>query len=183
MNIITIPYGSHSYYIRPDTSWNKDRNDYFCPDNIEELVAVPFIYARMDRAAKAVAVKFAPRYYTITGYGIRLIAPAMIIPGKPESWWLANSLDMSTYMSEGVEKSKADEVIEIIKNYAHCNEYLSADLLTEKINTSIESVSKYTSLKTGDYIINDLLPDNSLILKKGRNESITLGEIEFKIIW
>ena len=50
MNIITVPYGSENFYCRPDTSLNRDSNDYFCPDGVTELAASVFIYAKAIKA-------------------------------------------------------------------------------------------------------------------------------------
>lgn len=184
MNIVTIPYGGRSHYLRPDTSYNKDRNDYFCPDTIKLLAAVPFIYVRVDRAAKAVSAKFASRYYSTFGYGVRLIAPELILPGSPETWWLANSLDLSTYLSNPVNLTQRSTVLEAVSGYTSSAPYLAdPDTLLQKINSSFEAVSQYTSLKTGDYLTIDLLSDNTLLLEKGTADSFSLGEITIQFIW
>ena len=184
MNIITIPYGGELHYIRPDISYNKDSNDYFCPDYIEELAAVPFVYVRIDKAAKAVQARFAPRYYTAAGYGIRLIATSLLKQNNPVSWWLANCPDLCTYMSKAVDLSRLNEVTGAVKVYAGQNEYLAGPYtFLEKINRSIAAVSAYSSLKTGDFITLDLLPENAMPLQKERDTDISLGEIRFKIIW
>ena len=59
MNIVTVPYNSDFYYIRPDISLNRDSNDYFCPDEVTEITVAPFVYIRMDKAGKAISYKFA----------------------------------------------------------------------------------------------------------------------------
>lgn len=184
MNIITIPYGGELHYIRPDISYNKDSDDYFCPDYVSRLAAVPFVYIRMERAAKAIQTRFAPRYYTSAGYGIRLIATSLFKPDDPVSWWLANSPDLSTYMSKAVELSRLTGVTGAVKAFAGKNEYLSApDTFLDKINRTLTSVSTYSSLKTGDFVTLDLLPDNAMPLQKEKDTTVSLGEINFKIIW
>ena len=55
MNIFTVPYGSKGFYVKPDTSLNKDSNDYFCPDSINELAAAVFIYAKATKAGNSVS--------------------------------------------------------------------------------------------------------------------------------
>lgn len=184
MNIVTIPYGGKSHYLRPDTSYNKDRNDYFCPDPITQLAAVPFMYIRIDKAAKAVSAKFASRYYSAIGYGMRLIAPELIIPGSPETWWLANSLDLSTYFGDSVLPSEAETVLDAVRTIASTHPVLTApSAFTEKINSSLEAVTQYTSLKTGDYLTLDLTPEHAYLFTKGKEDTFVLGELQIRIIW
>lgn len=135
MNIITVPYGSKGFYVRPDTSLNRDSNDYFCPDGINELAAAVFVYARAIKAGKSVSAKFAPRYYTAIGTGIHLSAPALATDLSPENWWVAHSLDNSTFLV-GDESSAENFPAEVVK----------------KINAAFEAASKYVSFRTGDYI-------------------------------
>ena len=147
LNIITVPYGSKGFYVRPGTSLNRDSNDYFCPDGVNELAAAVFIYARATKAGKSVAAKFAPRYYTSIGTGIHLYAPALATDDSPQSWWVSRSLDNSTFLLD-------DEV---------AAEDIPAEII-EKINAAFEAASKYVSFRTGDYIaveIEELPPANS----------------------
>ena len=135
MNIITVPYGSKGFYVRPDTSLNRDSNDYFCPDGVTGLAAAVFIYAKATKAGKSVSAKFAQRYYSAIGTGIHLSAPGIDGEGSPESWWLSQSLDNSTFLL-GDETAAGEMPAEII----------------EKIDAAFETASKYVSFRTGDYI-------------------------------
>ncbi len=163
MNIFTIPYGSKGFYCRPDTSLNKDSNDYFCPDSITELAAAVFIYARAAKAGKSVAAKFAPRYYNIVGKGVHFTAPQMINNDSPETWWTAHSLDNSTFLTgEEFDASETDPTI------------------IEKINAAFETVSQHVSFRTGDYIAIEIGP--STIMANG-NSTYKIEDKEINIIW
>ena len=161
MNIITVPYGSKGFYARPDTSLNRDSNDYFCPEEATELAAAVFIYAKASKAGKCVASKFAGRYYCVVGKGIHLSAPSLN-DGTPEGWWAANSLDSSTFITEEMpaENASAEEI--------------------EQLDSAFESVSKYVSFRTGDYIAVEIGP--SVIIKKGES-SFTCNNTTINIIW
>lgn len=135
MNIITVPYGSKGFYVRPDTSLNRDSNDYFCPDGVTELAAAVFIYAKATKAGKSVSAKFAQRYYSAIGSGVHLSAPGIAAEGSPENWWLSHSLDNSTFLLG--DETAAEE--------------MPADII-EKINAAFETASKYVSFRTGDYM-------------------------------
>jgi hypothetical protein len=162
LNIFTIPYGSKGFYCRPDTSLNKDSNDYFCPDSLTELAAAVFIYARASKAGKSVAAKFAPRYYNIVGKGVHFTAPQMICNDSPETWWTAHSLDNSTFLLDSEDNASA----------------VTPETI-EQINAAFETVSKYVSFRTGDYIAIEIGP--STIVANGNN--FKFEDKEINIIW
>lgn len=162
MNIFTITNNNSSFYVRPDTSLNKDESQYYCPSNIEELELSRFIFARASKAGKCIASKFAHRYYSKVGTGIQFIVPKFIDSNIPQTWLLAHSLDSSTFIS--------DKEILI--------EHLSEQQI-EMINNAFELASKYISIRTGDYIAieTSLETINSAISK------ILLEDKEISIIW
>ncbi len=163
MNIITVPYGSKGFYVRPDTSLNRDSNDYFCPEEITELAAAVFVYAKAVKAGKSVSAKFAPRYYTSVGTGIHFSAPQMAENNGPECWWIANSLDNSTFLV-GDETEAANFPADII----------------EKINAAFETASKYVSFRTGDYIAVEIGAPAKIAAPEG---SFKYKDKEIRIIW
>lgn len=141
MNIITVPYSSKYFYSRPDTSLNRDSNDYFCPDGTGELAAAVFVYVRAAKAGKCVSARFAGRYYSTTGTGVQLFAPSIAKEGNPESWWVSRSLDNSTFLlgDEGPADTLSPE-------------------MREKIDNAIEKISGHISFRTGDYIAIEIAP-------------------------
>ncbi len=161
MNIIINTYGSRAYFIKPGASLNSGGNDYFCPGEINSITAVPFIWVRAEKSGKCVNEKFAPKYYTKGGYGVRLIVNSLINE-SPESWYIANSLDNSTYLSSPIE----------LKD--HSSEDFSP------INKIIENISKYTSFNTGDIIAYDLMPVNEAITPQ--QEKIIYKDITINIL-
>lgn len=163
MNIITVPYGSKGFYVRPDTSLNRDSNDYFCPEGITELAAAVFIYAKAIKAGKSVSSKFAPRYYTAIGTGIHLAAPQLASDNRPESWWTAHSLDNSTFLT-GDETNASEMPAEMV----------------EKINAAFEAASKLVSFRTGDYIAVEIAEPVPITAPK---ESFCHNGKEIRIIW
>lgn len=161
MNIITLPYGSKGFYVRPDTSLNRDSNDYFCPEEVTELAAAVFIYAKAIKAGKCVASKFAGRYYSVIGWGIHLYVPSLD-NGTPEGWWMSRSLDSSTFIWEDTPAEQAPA------------EYI------ETINAAFEATSKYVSFRTGDCIAVEVEPATTI--KKGE-PSFTCNNKHINIIW
>ncbi len=201
MKIITFRNGGQEYFIRPDTSINRERNNYFCLDSIKTLSAVPCIWIKCNKSGKSISSKFAQRYYAVIGYGIRLINN---IPEESSfsDKYLANSLDNTWYISKEFPIEQIEQFIQelsrlnieiSIKNAETFRENINA--LTTNIKTInsfqevislfgdlIQHSSKYTSLKTGDYISYDLIKtSDDLIVKANEKPLLKFGEISFKI--
>ena len=183
MNIVTVPYNSDFYYIRPDISLNRDGNDYFCPDNITEIAVAPFIYIRMDKAGKAISAKFAHRYCSQIGYGLNLTAQSLINEEYPMSFCTANSLDNSTYISQlyQPEEFPAQNIIQAIETSELFNKNTDATIRAKEIlgngienikdqfYTHIERITKLSSVRTGDLIILELTP-SQIVTQSSRIE-------------
>ena len=163
MNIFTVPYGSKGFYVKPDTSLNKDSNDYFCPDCINELAAAVFIYARATKAGKSVSAKFAQRYYTHIGKGVHFHIPELINPANPESWWVARSLDNTTFLTEDPQELS-----------------LIPDEYKALIDQAFETASKHISFRTGDYIAVEIAPSEKI---NADTQMYTCNNKSINLIW
>lgn len=177
MNIITTTYNSNFFYIRPDISLNRDSNDYFCPEEIQELTVAPFLYIRMEKAGKAVQAKFAQRYYSSIGYGLNITGKSLIDSKCPMSFLMANALDNSTIVSPlhaieelPLEKLKGSHFT------ANCQDGTIDDIINI-FNKKIEHISALTSFKTGDYIAIEVAEHQKIEI--GNN--IIFGDLAFQI--
>lgn len=157
MNIIISQTDRSSYCFRPDTTLEKESNEFYIPDNIGEITFSPVLFVRICRAGKAIGKKFAERYYDAGGYGILLYAEDFIRSGKPAGFSMASSLDRSTFLHYPLY---GKEVL-----LRHGNIFsLSVD--GENIfnfvpdgfdmDSVISSVSTLTSLRTGDIVAVEL---------------------------
>ncbi len=61
-----------SYYIKPDNTLNHNNSDYYCPEGVDLLEAVPCLYTHIDKAGKCVAERFARRYCSKFAFGCLL---------------------------------------------------------------------------------------------------------------
>lgn len=173
MNIVLFNNNSKFYYFRPDISLNRDCNDYFCPEGINELAAIPFIYIKMERAAKAVSAKFASRYYKNAGYGLILNAKGLETPEEPASWNTARSLDNTLYITPAIPLERFE-----------CSGCPTE--MTELFNRKIEEITKFSSLRTGDLVCMEMTDRETIYEKRaavsGKSRIETAG-IAFQIIW
>lgn len=80
MNILVETYGKE-YIVRPDTTWERDNEDFFVPEFIDALSYTPVLFARICKPGRSVGRNFASRYYDGVGYGI-LLYPENMISGE-----------------------------------------------------------------------------------------------------
>ncbi len=175
MNIITVPYNSDFFYIRPDISLNRDSNDYFCPDDITGIAVAPFIYIRMDKAGKAIKAKFAQRYYSSIGYGINLSGHSLIRSDIPQSFLMANALDNTTYVSQLYNVQ--DFPLDLLSKALAEAGLDSIEAIQERFNNKIEQITRLCSVRTGDFIAIELTP--ATLHQTGT--PVKFGELEFEI--
>ncbi|MDD2595591.1 MAG: hypothetical protein PHD11_07255, partial [Bacteroidales bacterium] len=92
MNIVVVPLNSTSYYTRPDTTLEKESKDYYCPDDVSLLSLSVSVNIKIIKAGKAVAKRFADRYYNEFGIGVMMYGESIIKDGNPLSFCMASSL-------------------------------------------------------------------------------------------
>ena len=72
MNILVKPCGSDYWICRPDTTWEKDNEDFYPPESVSELSYTPILFAEMSKPGEAVGLKVASRYFESINYGVLL---------------------------------------------------------------------------------------------------------------
>lgn len=140
MIVFVFPYKNNdSFYIAPDTVICKEQ-DYYYPDEVRTVRVVPFVYAKISRAGKCVAAKFASRHYNSIGYGIH-IKPGLMTRAVPreEVEALCKYCDNNLYLGALSERSEF--------SYDITGTPTIADL-----DKAVETTSEYVSLRVGDII-------------------------------
>lgn len=171
MNIIAVPYNRAHFYFRPDSSINRAWADFYMPDFVTQISAVPFAYVKICKAGKAVMKRFAGRYYDSPGYGIAVRADSLIDPA-PASFCIANALDYSTYFSYDSKRpvnelfTKNDVAIPIMPFPSK-----------EEIEQGIEHVTSIASIRQGDILLFELHEGVKLVC----GDRIGLGDSIFSI--
>lgn len=96
MNILTRTY-SGRIVCRPDTTWEKDNEDFYPPEFIDALSYAPVFLAHILKPGRSVQKKFASRYFDGVGFGI-LLYPQNLMDGSPEGYAEALCLDKTSYL-------------------------------------------------------------------------------------
>ncbi|MBO4557546.1 MAG: hypothetical protein J5693_02935 [Bacteroidales bacterium] len=93
MNIAVLKASGNGYFFRPDSTLNHAWYDYYCPDGVSALTAVPCIYTKIIKAGKCVSERFATRYFNSFAYGCLLSDANLSVP-EP----VAGTMDFTSVM-------------------------------------------------------------------------------------
>ena len=136
MNII-VRTCSGKYIVRPDTTWERDSEDFYPPEFIDGLSWVPVLFARISRPGRSVGERFADRYFDGVGYGL-LLYPDDLMDGEC-GLACASCLDHTSFLPFPV-KEKTE---------------LSSEE-SAMIESAIEEATRYIYIRPGDIIAIEL---------------------------
>ena len=166
MNIIVRPAECNSCYCRPDTTWERENKDFYCPDSIDVLEWTPVIFARVSKAGKCISRKFVERYYDAFNFG------ALIYTGKEEIAFtsLADHTSLLPFpLYNTIVMENEENVYEVRRNDELI--FSTTDLgetngeLKQKLEESICIASQMTSLRIGDFVALELCSRKRLASK------------------
>lgn len=179
MNIIVKTYNG-KIISRPDTSWEKDSEDFYPPDFIESITLSPVIFARICKPGKRVCLKFAGRYYDSFGYGV-LLYPENLIGGEPEDFACASCIDHTSFLPFPLnEKGKERAGFILYKNGKKIFQQ-EADI-GDLIEKSICEASERTCLRTGDFVAIELAQRGFTTENSARITEISASHAEKRIL-
>lgn len=163
MNILVSPLAGGSFYFRSDSTLIRALTDFYIPDYVESVSAVPVLCFRSERSGKAVREQFATRYLGPFSCGILLQA---VISGdnvmEEDRIFVQNALDYSTVIPY--------ELIPIDRYYG-CISPARPFLIKvnglemarieqcpgmEELCRRFSAISRYCSVRTGDIVAFEL---------------------------
>lgn len=153
MNLFIFPYQSDNFYTCPDTAICKEsgRYEYYVPDGIETVRAIPFAYVKISRAGKCIREEYAHKHYEVCGWGVHL-ATYDVNEGK--------TLDNSIFLSESTK-------IEGTGPYEGFDFFDSA----------LQKASQYMSLRSGDVIVLELEDIQAFEIQPDNNYSLSYKDL------
>lgn len=176
MNILVSPLSGGTFYFRSDSTLIRALTDFYIPDYVEDVSAIPVLCFRSERSGKAVREEFVPRYLGPFSCGILLKASiSSDTVAEADRIFVENALDYSTVIPyelipvdklpgsisaskpfvlkiNGIEKSK-------IENCPDMHE----------LSRRFAVISRYCSVRTGDMLAYELAPP----VHVNRNERLT----------
>lgn len=165
MNILVKTY-DNKYIVRPDTTWERDNEDFYPPEFVSGFLYTPVLFARICKPGRSIGRKFASRYYDGVSYGV-LLYPQDLLDGSETGFACASCLDHSSFLPFPIFNPSTLGIEEnAFKLYKDDKELFSYNEGTiDMIEEAIEEASKYIYMRSGDIIAIELAPKENLFSK------------------
>ena len=144
-------------FLKPDTSILLKKQPFFIPEFSVNVHHEVEILVKINRIGKHIHRKFAYKYYDEIGLGIDFTARDLQSQLKEKGlpWEKAKAFDGSAVIGDFVSKTKYTNINNINFSLKRNNKIVqrgNTSLMLWKIDTLIEYISKYFTLKIGDVI-------------------------------
>ncbi|MGN0201433.1 MAG: hypothetical protein ACI399_00825 [Candidatus Cryptobacteroides sp.] len=190
MNIIVRTAGGHTT-VRPDTTWEKDNEDFYPPEFVNAITASPVLFARISKPGRSVGAKFASRYYDAVNFGI-LLYPEDPDGLEGESYAQACCLDHTSFLPTPLflplTLGEEDNEFELRNNGLPFYSCTGKDATVQAIEEAIEEATKMVYIRTGDIIAVELAPRKPLVRREEGGTRVSGSwcgnpTIDFRIIF
>lgn len=142
------------FFLKPDTALLRNNEPFYVPAFSAEMAFECEVVVRIDRLAKCVEERFAPRCYHEIGLGIDFTARDILRRAQQAGlpWERAKAFDHSAAVSpEFVPYSGGDVEFEMLLN-GEVRQRASTGEMIFGINKLISYVSDYVTFKIGDLL-------------------------------
>ena len=162
MNIITKTYNG-SVLVRPDTTLNRNHEDYFVPEDLVCVGWTPVVFARICKTGKMISEDFASRYFDGIAFGVFLYPSAKSGAEQPEEYagsFMEDSFcDFSTQLPTpflNPDTLDCDENLFEVCSSGEKHFESRMGGIRETICKGIVQCSNHVSLRNGDYLAAEL---------------------------
>jgi len=176
MNIV-VRTANGNIIVRPDTTWEKDNEDLYLPDDVETLTYTPIMFVRVSRPGRSVGIKFVKRYYDYVNFGI-LLYPENYIQVGEEGFACASCLDHTSFLPSPLYNPITIGVPG--NQFVIYGEKDSKEKLfsfepsgLEEIENAFVQASKHVYLRTGDMVAIELAERKLLMRKEDKKMNIS----------
>ena len=144
-------------FLKPDTSILLKKQPFFIPEFSNEVHHEVEILVKINRIGKHIDRKFAHKYYDEIGLGIDFTARDLQSELKEKGlpWEKAKAFDGAAVVGKFIAKTNFKDVNDInfrLERNDEVQQKGNTSLMLWKIDTLIEYISKYFTLKIGDII-------------------------------
>lgn len=175
MNIIVRTSGGHTV-VRPDTTWEKDNEDFYPPEPVNLLSASPVLFARISKPGRSVGIRFASRYYDAVNFGV------LLYPEEPDgldgelyaqSCCLDHTSFLPTPLFLPVTLGEEDNEFELYRNGLRFFSCTGKDATARMIEEAIAEATKTVYIRTGDIVALELGERKPLACRDEGETSVT----------
>ena len=144
-------------FLKPDTAILLKKQPFFIPEFSNEVHHEVEILVKINRIGKHIDRKFARKYYDEIGLGIDFTARDLQTKLKEKGlpWEKAKAFDGAAVIGNFLSKSDFKDIDNInfrLEKNGKVQQTGNTSLMLWKIDTLIEYISKYFTLKIGDII-------------------------------
>lgn len=174
-------------FFKPETALLVGRQPFFYPEFSKDIHYECELIVRINRLGKNIQKKFANRYYDEIGLGIDFTARDLQneLKAKGLPWEKAKGFDGSAIVGKFVPvdslKNRDNIEFQLLKNGAIVQCGFSKDMIFD-IDTIIEYVSQFVTLKIGDIIFTGTPSGVGPIAVGDKLEGLLEGEENFSIL-
>ena len=145
------------FFMKPESSVLRNKMPFFIPEHTQKIIPKVNIVLKICKLGKNIQEKFAHNYYQDIGIGLDMEAADTIKTCKENGlpWEPAKAYDSSAPVGNFVSKKKFETLNNIPFSLLRNNKIIIHANTSEMIysfDKIIENISKYITLKTGDYI-------------------------------
>jgi len=178
MNFLVRTY-SGKCIVRPDITFNKNKEDYYVPDDVTAIGWAPFVAARMSQAGKMIGQRFVGRYWDSVAFGIMLYPSTAMKNGEPHFCVGSGScfdrttqLPLPLYQIATLESSE-----NIFRASLDGKELFSCSTMGMRklLEDTITECTLHSSARRGDYVCRELAPIAPLCARVNNKEAQILG--------
>ncbi len=149
---IAVLRADGTYFIRPDNTLNHNNSDYYCPEGVTSLEAVPCLYTHIDKAGKCVAERFARRYCSKFAFGGLLRDSSQgALASESAAMDFTSIMDMDFAPLETLPQSSFFVAVDGLERFA-----LQQSLQIDAFTRAICSISARCTLRIGDIVALEL---------------------------
>ncbi|HIZ86470.1 MAG TPA: hypothetical protein IAC04_08260 [Candidatus Coprenecus stercoravium] len=163
MNILVSPYRGGDFYFRSDSTLIRMLSDFYFPDYVDSISAIPMLCMRSGRSGKSVSARFAPRYLGDFSCGLLLKASVnAALTHETDRTFIENALDYSTIIPyDLIPVDRLSGYLTAERPYTlKINGLTKAAISSlpdiQMLSARFEAVSRYCSVRTGDFIAFEL---------------------------
>jgi acylpyruvate hydrolase len=144
-------------FLKPDTALLKNNQPFYHPNFSEEIHYECEVVVRICREGKHIDPKFSHKYYDQIGLGVDFTARDLqnSLKSKGLPWELSKAFDNSAVVSAFIPKEEFHNInslnFKLFQNQQEKQNGNTTEMLFN-MDEIISFVSKYITLKTGDYI-------------------------------
>ncbi|MGB0524312.1 MAG: fumarylacetoacetate hydrolase family protein [Flammeovirgaceae bacterium] len=144
-------------FTKPDTALLRNNAPFYYPDYTSEIHHELEIVLKICKEGKAIAEKFADKYYDEIGLGIDFTARDLQSKAKAKGlpWALAKGFNGSAPISHFVPKEKYGDITKLsfsLKKNEEVVQEGNTELMLFPFNYLISYISKFITLRKGDLI-------------------------------